>query len=479
MHYFWPTSPLTLPGHAAAPPNALFPTAAARLPVWGSHPSNPDNLCGQKVLLFGADRTELVPTSGIGCGLPPELIWHPANNPTGERCGIADFMRAVFGVNVTPDAPKGKGRLAVDNVGVQYGLEALERGEITAEQFADLNAKVGGIDIDGNFVAQRTTADPAALRIVYETGRINSGTGAKDIPELDARIGNQPDDTGFHPAFHSFSYRERLDKSNGHHDNQVIWLQRPGGTVPSQFDAMRDWLDDGVKPRDTCFMQDGAVNDLTCKGSWQYYGAPRHVAGSPFSLDVVKCRLKPLTRDDYEVSFTADQWAQLQATFPTGVCDYSKPGVSQQPPKARWLTFAGGPGGEPLGPAPSAADVAVATTPVGGTVRATLSLTLGPPASFGAFQPGITREYTATTSANVISTAAEANLTVSDPGHMTNGTFTLPQPLRVEIAPNAWAGPVSNAAVAITFRQAIAANDPLRTGTYSRTLTFTLSTTNP
>ena len=27
MHYFWPTSPLSNPGHATAPPNALFPTA--------------------------------------------------------------------------------------------------------------------------------------------------------------------------------------------------------------------------------------------------------------------------------------------------------------------------------------------------------------------------------------------------------------------------------------------------------------------
>ena len=61
MHYFWPTSPLSNPGHASAPPNALFPTAAARQPVWGSNPTNPDNLCGQKVLAFGADRTELVP----------------------------------------------------------------------------------------------------------------------------------------------------------------------------------------------------------------------------------------------------------------------------------------------------------------------------------------------------------------------------------------------------------------------------------
>jgi hypothetical protein len=33
--------------------------------------------------------------------------------------------------------------------------------------------------------------------------------------------------------------------------------------------------------------------------------------------------------------------------------------------------------------------------------------------------------------------------------------------------------------VAITFRQPIGAQDPLRTGTYSKTLTFTLSTTSP
>ena len=52
----------------------------------------------------------------------------------------------------------------------------------------------------------------------------------------------------------------------------------------------------------------------------------------------------------------------------------------------------------------------------GGTVPATLSLTLGPAATFGAFTPGVAKDYTATTSANVISTAGDAALTVSDPG---------------------------------------------------------------
>jgi len=116
---------------------------------------------------------------------------------------------------------------------------------------------------------------------------------------------------------------------------------------------------------------------------------------------------------------------------------------------------------------------------VGGTVPATLSLTLGPAASFGGFVPGVAQEYTASTTANVVSTAGDASLTVSDPGHLTNGAFSLPEPLRVDIAPASWTGPVSNASAAITFRQHIGAGDALRTGPYSRTLTFTLSTTTP
>jgi hypothetical protein len=116
---------------------------------------------------------------------------------------------------------------------------------------------------------------------------------------------------------------------------------------------------------------------------------------------------------------------------------------------------------------------------VGGTVPATLSLTLGAPASFGAFLPGVDKPYTASTTAKVTSTAGDAALTVSDPGHLANGAFSLPEALQVEIAPASWTLPVSNANVDITFKQHIGANDALRTGSYSRTLTFTLSTTTP
>jgi X-Pro dipeptidyl-peptidase len=141
---------------------------------------------------------------------------------------------------------------------------------------------------------------------------------------------------------------------------------------------------------------------------------------------------------------------------------------------------------------------------VGGTVGATLSLTLGTPAQFGAFTPGITRTYLASTPATVTSTAGDALLSVADPssvgtGHLVNGTFVLAQPLqaRARNAANTgtaynnvgssasplnlltWSGPISNDAVSLEFSQLVNSNDPLRTGTYSKALTFTLSTTTP
>jgi hypothetical protein len=141
---------------------------------------------------------------------------------------------------------------------------------------------------------------------------------------------------------------------------------------------------------------------------------------------------------------------------------------------------------------------------VGGTVPATLSLTLGAPAAFGAFTPGIDKDYTASTTANVISTAGDAALSVADPsstntGKLMNGTFTLANPVQAlatsaggtgsayapvggSTAPTSllmYAGPVSNDAVTIGFKQTIGRTEGLRTGAYAKTLTFTLSTTNP
>jgi aminopeptidase N len=115
----------------------------------------------------------------------------------------------------------------------------------------------------------------------------------------------------------------------------------------------------------------------------------------------------------------------------------------------------------------------------GGTVPATLALTMGPAATFGAFTAGIEKTYTAATTATVTSSAGDATLSFSDPGHMMNGTFALAEPLQVSLGKSSWTGPTSNEAVPVNFSQRIKPTDALRTGSYSKTLTFTLSTTNP
>ena len=141
---------------------------------------------------------------------------------------------------------------------------------------------------------------------------------------------------------------------------------------------------------------------------------------------------------------------------------------------------------------------------VGGSVPATLSLALGTPASFGAFTPGAARTYEAATTATVTSTAGDALLSVADPssdntGHLVNGAFALPQPLQARARNTAnagtaynnvgstasplnllaWDGPTAGDQVALQFSQLVNSGDALRTGSYSKTLTYTLSTTNP
>ncbi|MDA0165933.1 DUF1080 domain-containing protein [Solirubrobacter ginsenosidimutans] len=121
-----------------------------------------------------------------------------------------------------------------------------------------------------------------------------------------------------------------------------------------------------------------------------------------------------------------------------------------------------------------------AGTTVGGNVPATLALKLGASASFGSFTPNLDKTYEAATSAEITSTAGDAALTVAPaPAYLANGTYTLSEPLQVAFSKAAWAAPVSGDPVTITLRQHIGANQPLRTGSYSKTLTFTLSTTTP
>src|SRR5262249_54032706 len=127
------------------------------------------------------------------------------------------------------------------------------------------------------------------------------------------------------------------------------------------------------------------------------------------------------------------------------------------------------------------------------------SLSLGAPATFASFVPGVAKTYDASMTATVTSSATDAALSVADPsskapGHLVNGAYALASPLQVAASRSgqpvgayaaapatllSYDGPVSNDAVTLAFKQAIGGGEPLLTGTYGKSLTFTLSTTTP
>jgi len=309
--------------------------------------------------------------------IPIATRFDQVTNPHGVRCDIYDHLVNVFG----RDPATGYARRPLDNVGVQYGLGALNSGAITKQQFIDLNKNIGGYDNNGNYVPTRTVGDLTAIRIAYETGRITyGGRGLRHTPIIDYRgYVDQPENGNeVHSRFHSFSMRERLLRANGNFDNQVMLVedgvsQGSNGlfsdnspVLSHALTQMDEWLtalkqdrSEGsirhkigkAKPADlvdACFTNNGTVKiaeeqvyrgPTRCNQLYPAFSTPRMVAGEPLTNDVLKCQLKRLSIFDYQVAFTPAEEAQLRAIFPTGVCDYSRPGVGQEPTEIVWDFF--------------------------------------------------------------------------------------------------------------------------------------------
>jgi len=333
-----------------------------------------------------------------GCGTHPNR-WSPTNL-TGIRCTLQDFNIAVFG----PRDATGYAKTPQDNVGVQYGFNALNEGVITTAQFLKLNEQIGGYDINGQWQPARMVADPDAARITWTSGRISNGKGLGEVAIIDAR---GYDDTEEHYDFRTWVSRNRILREWGDYANQVIWRTKGGGTTGrSSFDVMNEWLTAAVndttpgrtwrqkiianKPVeavDRCFRTTAPVGwttdvnycnlsanpnmnaSLTGSGAtlipvatadeWPVWRDTRVASGEPLTSDIMKCQLKAPSRSDYTVTFSDAEWARLLAAFPAGVCDYSKPGMFQDTVRVPWQTFEDGPGGRPLGNAPAS----VATIP--------------------------------------------------------------------------------------------------------------------
>ncbi len=321
-----------------------------------------------------------VPTDNCS-GVSDEQRHDPDNNQGGVRCDIQDAAINLFG----PRPPElwgpqekqighGFAGFPVDNVGVQYGLKVLQRGTITAADFIDLNAKIGGVDYDANMAPERTIATEPALSNAYRSGMINEANNLDRTAIIDCR---GPDPGAFHDAYRAFAMRARLAREHGDHDNQLIWegpVEIIGDTACglNSFKAMDRWMAaveadvsdtplaaklTANKPADLvdrCYNGSGQkVSDDLCPGASvpgtppalnvgvvPIYGTPRTVAGDALTTDANKCQLKPLDRSDNygPVPFTDAQWQQMQNIFPDGVCDFSKPGVSQQP-TVTWQTY--------------------------------------------------------------------------------------------------------------------------------------------
>ncbi len=313
---------------------------------------------------------------------PPELpapqIYNPTTNPAGVRCDVYDAARNIYGV----DPATGAARRPFDNVGVEYGLDALKAGIITPQQFLDLNAGIGGYDQDANYVPTRTTGDVGATRRAFQSGLQFSGSaGAGLIPVFDIS-GIYNEDAAYHYQWFHFATRDRIARAYGNADNVVMWR----GNVPfdTAWSTFIQWVqkvaDDQAHDRVTPDKRqraeviadkpanavDGCWRSATdfvaepqtfgtagsvCNTLFPSYAFPRYVAGGPLAADILMCQLTPPQRRDYP-SFTDADFARLQTIFPNGVCDWSKPGEGQANvvpwasfgPAPENLVFAMGPG---------------------------------------------------------------------------------------------------------------------------------------
>jgi hypothetical protein len=249
----------------------------------------------------------------------------------------------------------GFGLSSFDNVGIQYGLAALNSGAITTTQFLDLNQGIGGVDQDYNYVPNRSLGNAGTIKRVYQAGLNMGGDGGlRDIPVFD--MGSYNDTSGYHYQWYRFAIRERCAKQTVTSDNHVMWR---GSSVPfaNAWTMLNKWvaavkadhsdtpehqkvidnrpadLVDGCWTSSTQFVAEpqtlSSQPNTTCNTAYPSWTNPRYVAGGPIQANRYKCQLKPINFADYTIAFSPAEIARLNTIFPNGVCDWSKPGVNQ------------------------------------------------------------------------------------------------------------------------------------------------------
>ncbi len=257
--------------------------------------------------LIGLNAVNDVPNDVVSFGLTP---WVPqgssectaswrglsplALNPHfGEAPGITPEQQAEVEwthfadvINIYGRAEDGFAATTWDNVGVQYGLQALLDGNISPDEFIDLNWNIGSWKNEPDMVqegcpfiidlcfaltddeplypnqidpwswrnattatedtpAPRKRADPGAIRAAFDSGMVQRGEA--EIPFIDLRHYLE-DELDMHNTIQSFVTRQRLLNHDGDASNQVIWFidRNPNGSdydnTMQAFAVLDEWV---------------------------------------------------------------------------------------------------------------------------------------------------------------------------------------------------------------------------------------------
>ena len=297
------------------------------------------------------------------------------------RWSYWDSLKYLYGTD-----EKGLANSTYDNTGVQYGLQALVDRHITLDDFLKLNASVGGWKprpdmkqenfwfLSGDKLPFRISVwshhnmmtgslhNPAvrekgsieAMQAAYRSGHIF--LGKLDIPVIDVRhyLEEQLD---MHHVSASFSARARMQREQGHADNQVIWMtHKPHNPEPLAFEVIDRWMSnihqnpdktvaENRPPQavDQCMDKNGdviAAGQGVWDGGWNYkpvgrcsevyptFSTSRIVAGDSIAADTLKCHLQPvedaISNGVYGDIDVSNEVERLKKIFPDGVCDYLK-----------------------------------------------------------------------------------------------------------------------------------------------------------
>ncbi len=202
---------------------------------------------------------------------PNQQNYEPRSEIAAIRWTHWDDLRNIYGVDST-----GAARPTWDNVGVQYGLQALNDGNITFEEFLHLNWNIGGwkhpndmvqeafpfmgtsqaeiqkaLTIPGYFdpwsrrnmtvapsatePAPRTRGDFSAMRAAYTSGMVFNGK--LDRPTIDHRQYMERE-LDMHNVHQSFAVRQRVIEKMGNSDMLVIWFTDTMPGVPKASQSM-------------------------------------------------------------------------------------------------------------------------------------------------------------------------------------------------------------------------------------------------